>query len=91
MNTFAPEARRQADVYGFALLKHQEKSSLNPMDVAQWEFYVVSTATLEARLPPACKQLTLIGLVQLEPIRSGYNGLADAVRRAASSIPASST
>lgn len=89
-NTFAPEIRRQADVYVFALLKHQEKSSLNPMDVAQWQFYVLSTATLEARLPPACKQLTLKALVQLDPIRCGYDGLDDAIRRALASVPAPS-
>ena len=35
-NTFAPEICRQADVYVFAVLKHQAKATLIPLDVAQW-------------------------------------------------------
>ncbi len=57
-NTFAPEVRRQAGAYVFAILKHPEKNTLDPLDVAQWEFYVVATSVLDMRLPPGCKQLT---------------------------------
>src|SRR5690606_33133494 len=35
------EAKRHADVYVFCLLKHKIKSSINPLDLNQWEFYVV--------------------------------------------------
>jgi hypothetical protein len=48
-NSMEPEARRQADVYVFAVLKHQEKSTIDPLNVDQWEFYVVPTATLDGR------------------------------------------
>jgi hypothetical protein len=39
-------ARRQADIYVFCLLKHKEKATLDPLDLDQWEFYVVRTADL---------------------------------------------
>ncbi len=42
-------AKRQSDVYVFALLSHKEKSTINPLDVSQWEFFVVPTKTLDAR------------------------------------------
>lgn len=40
---------READVYVFALLAHREKKTLDPLNVAQWTFFVVPTATLIAR------------------------------------------
>lgn len=40
---------RHADVYVFALLKHQERDTLDPLNVAQWEFYVLPTRTLNER------------------------------------------
>ena len=45
-NTQAPDRRRQADVYVFALLAHQHKATLDPLDVAQWQFFVLPTAKL---------------------------------------------
>jgi len=42
----ADEPQRSADVYVFCLLKHQKKETLNPLDIKQWEFYVLSTAEL---------------------------------------------
>ena len=43
------EPSRHADVYVFALLKHQERDTLDPLNVAQWEFYVLPTRTLNER------------------------------------------
>lgn len=37
---------RSADVYVFCILKHKEKSTVNPLNLNQWEFYVVSTIQL---------------------------------------------
>ena len=48
-NELEIEPRRQANVYVFALLAHQDKVSLNPLDASQWEFYVVATSVLNAR------------------------------------------
>ena len=41
--------RRHADVYVFALLAHQDKASVDPLDLAQWKFYVLPTSTLDSR------------------------------------------
>jgi hypothetical protein len=34
---------RQADVYVFCVLKHQNKETVDPQNMAQWDFYVLST------------------------------------------------
>jgi len=48
-NTQDQESKRQADVYVFALLTHKDKATIDPLNVNQWCFYVVPTATLDRR------------------------------------------
>lgn len=38
--------QRWADVYVFCLLAHQDKRTVNPLDVSQWKFFVVATKKL---------------------------------------------
>jgi hypothetical protein len=47
--TYDHNAKRQADVYVFAHLKHEHKETIDPLDVDQWDFYVLSTAALDGR------------------------------------------
>jgi len=44
------EQKRQADIYVFCLLAHTDHATLNPLDLGQWEFYIVPTAWLNKRL-----------------------------------------
>jgi hypothetical protein len=48
-NTQEKQPRRQAQVYVFALLAHRHKSTIDPLNVDQWKFYVLPTAALDAR------------------------------------------
>jgi len=48
-NVLDTESKRHADVYVFALLAHKDKSTIDPLDLSQWQFYAVPTATLDAR------------------------------------------
>lgn len=48
-NRLGTERRRHAQVYVFALLAHKDQESLDPLDVSQWEFYVVPTVRLDQR------------------------------------------
>jgi hypothetical protein len=43
----ATDLGRAADVYVFALLHHRDQDTLDPMDLDQWSFYVVSTKSLK--------------------------------------------
>jgi len=35
----------------FCVLKHIDQATLNPLDLSQWEFYVLSTAVLNKAVP----------------------------------------
>ena len=48
-NKFDKEKKRQADVYVFALLFHKDKKTVNPLDISQWEFFVLPTKVLDER------------------------------------------
>jgi hypothetical protein len=78
----ATELKRQADVYIFALLSHKDKSTLNPLDLDQWEFYVVATNLLDARLG---NSIILKSLQQLCPIAVSFANLRNAVEGCAAS------
>jgi hypothetical protein len=82
-NKLSDEARRHADVYVFALLHHKDRQSINPMDLAQWEFYVVPTKLLNERHPEQEK----IGLTSVKKLAGAvvlYTALRSVVAEAAS-------
>ncbi|HEU0302863.1 MAG TPA: hypothetical protein VFR37_25600 [Longimicrobium sp.] len=81
-NTSLDERCRSAGVYVFCLLHHADAATLDPLDLDQWTFYVLSTAVLDQKLPQQ-KTITLSALRTLEPIECGYDGLAGAVWKAA--------
>ncbi len=45
-NKYAETPARLSDLYVFCLLKHKEQATLNPMNLDQLEFYMVSTSAL---------------------------------------------
>jgi hypothetical protein len=45
-NNFSKTAKRHADVYVFCLLHHDNKRTVNPLNLDQWEFYVLATNQL---------------------------------------------
>lgn len=81
-NLQASEVVRQADVYVFALLAHLDKTTLDPRDVTQWQFFVLSTAALDARTRSQ-HSITLKSLQALCNHCLRFDELADAVDQAA--------
>jgi hypothetical protein len=76
---------RQANLYVFAVLEHQEKSTVDPLNVAQWRFYVLPTAILNARCPTQ-KTIGLKGLLRLGPKETRFEELGDAVITASADL-----
>ena len=75
------EKRRQAKVYVFCLLKHTEMETVDPLNLDQWEFYVVPTRELEELCPNHMGlSLSRIKEIQCSPV--DYGGLREAVRLA---------
>jgi len=63
-NEYDIEQKRQSDVYVFCVLKHIDQVTLNPLDLSQWEFYVLSTAALNKAVP-AQKTISLNKLLNI--------------------------
>lgn len=80
-NRLDAEAKRQADVYVFAILAHMEKSTLNPCDVSQWEFHVLPTLILNERTRSQ-HSITLPTLTRLSGGPVAYRDLARKVQEA---------
>lgn len=49
-NIRSEESVRQADIYVFAILAHEKKVTLNPLDLDQWHFYLIPTSILNERI-----------------------------------------
>ncbi|MFE4337328.1 hypothetical protein ACFRQM_51035 [Streptomyces sp. NPDC056831] len=82
--TSSAEVLRRSDVYVFCLLHHQDKQTLNLLDLDQWTFYVLSTQVLDEHCPTQ-KSLSLSSLERLGPLRTDFAGLPKAVATCAES------
>jgi hypothetical protein len=78
-NIQSKDSKRQADVYIFCLLKHADKSTINPLVLEQWEFYVLSRRDLEG-YKRSKVSITLKSLQKLTSMVT-YDSLKDAVFR----------
>lgn len=72
------EVLRRSDVYVFCLLHHQDKQTLDPLDLGQWTFYVLSTRILDDRCPDQ-RTIRLSSLRRLHPVHTDFSGLGQAV------------
>lgn len=77
---YEAEPRHHADVYVFAPLAQTDQATVDPLDIDQWSFYIVSTRRLEART----RSQHSITLSSLEKITTavGWPDLREAVRTA---------
>ena len=78
-NKRSTESKRQADVYVFCLLAHKDQSSVNPLDLSQWEFYVLDTEVLNDKIPLQ-KTIALSSLLRLNPAKAGYDELSELLK-----------
>jgi len=80
-NKMDKEAKRQADVYVFALLAHEDKPTVDPLNVNQWKFYVVSTNKLDG-YGRSEVSITLKSLESLSGGATDYSNLKKQIKRA---------
>jgi len=76
------EAARHADIYVFALLRHEDRDTLDPLNVAQWKFYVLPTRVLNERTRSQ-HSITLPSLRELSGGPRTFEQLRNAVDLAA--------
>jgi len=79
-NVYSSEVKRQADIYVFCLLHHQEKSTLDPLDLDQWTFYLLPTSVLNTKKPNQ-KKIGLSSLIKLNPVQVSYGEIGFAIEK----------
>ncbi len=81
-NEMETEPRRHADIYVFALLAHRDKTTIDPLDLSQWQFWAVrreiSTNARAANTRSRCRRCSSLPVTPV-----GFEGLAAAVNEAA--------
>jgi hypothetical protein len=80
---------RPADVYVFCLLHHKDKSTVDPLNLSQWTFYVLDAIVLDEKLPTQ-KRISLSTLKNLKPCTCSYEGLKAAINTQLAGVPISS-
>lgn len=63
-NTYAEKKIRQSDIYVFCVHKHTNPSTVNPLDVAQWDFYLLPTKILNEKVGTQ-KRIQLSSLLKI--------------------------
>ena len=80
-NTSADVSARQADVYVFCVLAHQDKATVDPLNLDQWDFYVLSSREINERLG-AQRTAALATLQRIGARKVRYPQVAHTVRLA---------
>lgn len=88
-NTYVTERKRQADVFVFCVLAHTDKATVDPLNLDQWNFYVLSTNRLNAAVGEQ-KSITLGSLLRLNPARASFTDLRACIEKAAQEPPTGS-
>lgn len=73
-NTFSMEKIRQADVYVFCVHKHLDQSTINPLDIRQWDFYILSTRVLNCAVGNQ-KSISLNSLLKIGAEKCSFDSI----------------
>jgi len=68
------ERNRKSDIYIFCVLSHKDKNTVNPLNLNQWDFYILETKVLNEKVKTQ-KSITLSSLLKLNPIKIKYDEL----------------
>lgn len=80
-NLYSETKIRSADAYVFCLFACTEPKAANPLDLNQWEFYVLSTKVLNNCVPNQ-KKIGLNSLIKLGAKKVYFDEIYDAVNYA---------
>ena len=82
-NTYSSQRARQSDIYVFCVLAHKDQSTIDPLNIDQWEFYILPTKTLN-KVVGNQKSITLSSLKKLNPIKANYGSINSTIMHLAS-------
>ena len=79
-DTRSVEAKRQADMYVFCVLAHKDQATIDPLNLAQWDFYVLPTVTLNNQVGNQ-KTIRLAPLEKLNPLKCKFGEISNAIEQ----------
>ena len=79
-NQHDSELIRQADIYVFCLLDHKIQDTIDPLDMDQWDFYILPTSVLDDNVGDQ-KRIGLNSLIKLNPRNVKYEDIAPSVEK----------
>ena len=77
--------KRRSEIYVFCLFAEKRRSAANPLDLDQWEFYIVKTSVID-RLLGNQRQISLPGLVRIGALKCPYGKIKAIVDKLSSEI-----
>lgn len=77
-NQYDTVSKRQADIYVFCHHCHTDQSTVNPLDVSQWNFYLLPTKVLDQNLAGQ-KSASLTTLKKLGAIACPFNEIHSSI------------
>lgn len=73
-NSESWDFKRHSDIYIFAILSHKDATTINPLQLEQWDFYIVNTEIMNIVLWKQ-KTIGLNSLLKLNPIVCNFENL----------------
>jgi len=81
-NKYDDKRRRQAQIYVFCVHNHKEQDTINPLDVNQWDFYILPADTLNGVTElKSQKTISLSTLEKLKAQKCEYNNLLTEIEK----------
>lgn len=77
-NSESGDFKRHSDIYIFAILSHKDATTINPLRLEQWDFYIVNTKIMNSVLWKQ-KTIGLNSLLKLNPIICNFEKLKEQV------------
>lgn len=77
-NTYDTQLSRQADIYVFCIHKHTKQETVNPLDIAQWDFYLLPTTILNQKAGEQ-KSVSLSSLIRMGAEQCDYRNLHERI------------
>lgn len=77
-NKYDGKPKRNSDYYVFCLLHHKNQDTINPLNLDQWIFYILSSRILDNERPNQ-KTITLSSLLKLNPIVCKYGQINNSI------------
>lgn len=81
-NDLENDLRRQGQIYVFCVLNHQDKATVDPLNLEQWEFYILSAEVLNEKFPTQ-KTIGLSSLLKLNPCQARFDEIEECIQKLA--------